>query len=310
MKKVTTLTTVAVLVLACSALAGGPHCGKVAKTAEAKRAHCSKTECPQTAKVLASLPKMTYRAGDLETCCFKTAAEKAGGADKVHYVVDGKAYECKKLASAELASLLEKHFDEMLTVQYSVGGEYVGCPMAAQHMADEQKAEVRYRLAGVDFDSKEQAERAAKAAQDAVARLAGEKQGCSKTCDKGQTVAGKATKGCCAKGQMVAGDATKGCCAKGKMVAEEATKGCCAKGQMVAGEANKGCCAKGKMIAGDAKTGCSKTCPKGQTVAAGATVCCAKSGQPCQAADGEDRLARVEEMIRVAVEAATGTRAS
>ncbi|GAG41018.1 unnamed protein product, partial [marine sediment metagenome] len=195
MKKWTSLAVAVALVLAASAHA----CDEVGQTTAAKTAKCGRSapsvagqsdgHQDAVAKVMAGLPRMTYKVGDLETPCFKTAVAKAGDESKVKYVVDGKTYDCKGGATGELASLLEKEADRMMTVQYAVGDKCVPCPKAAASLAKEAGDNVTYRLAGLDFEAKARADDAAEAVREAVAKLAGSgetaiaaKPGCKPGC--------------------------------------------------------------------------------------------------------------------------------
>lgn len=284
-------------VMASSPVFAGPGCDQ---SAHAKKSGCSKTSADKCDKgALAALPKMHYKVGDFETCCYETAKKKAGEKETVHYLVGGESFDCRTEASAKLASMLEKDLEKMMEVQYSVAGECVGCPMAAKQLASEKHAQVKYRLAGVDFDSKDEAEKAGESVHAAVVAYAkehgidgcpikgGEKSGCagakmasdsSKSgCDK------PCDKPCGSKATKVAGKDKKGC-------DKPCDKPCDSKATKVAGKDKAGCCAKGaKTVAGKDKAGC-----------------CAKDGKQCPKAGAEDRVAMLMDVARVMHEAANG----
>lgn len=184
----------------------GSKCDKSAKTVATAGQGCSKSAKAATftggchksfAKtVLASMPSMTYRVGDMETPCSKTAAAKSKESNTAtQYVVAGKNYTEKGEAVVALTSLLQERADAMSSVQYVVAGESFGCPMTAKSVAKKTDAKTTYRLAGVNFDSKDAADKAATRVADAVAKLViqpmseGKPAGCVASCKKaGKTV--------------------------------------------------------------------------------------------------------------------------
>jgi hypothetical protein len=274
-------------------------------------AAAGKSGCPKACadKVLAGLPAMTYKVGELETPCFKTATDKASDDAPLQYMVDGQTYDCRGKATATLVSLLETQAEQMMTVQYAVGGKSVYCPMEAAALAKANGGKVAYRLAGLDFESKEKASDAANTIREAVAKLAGTSEsgatgtpGCKPGCGaKAATVAGGEKKGCAwSKAKTVAGSDKKGDGAsKATAVAVVEKKGCgSSKAKTVAGGEKKGCvCPKGKTVAGGDKKGC---CPKAKTVAGGSDIpdCCAEV---------EKAFTAVQDKLRVIVE--TGAKA-
>ena len=261
MKKWTSLAVAVALVFAAWTYAGAP-CSKTAQVAADKSLNQE-----AVGKIMAALPKMTYKVGEFETCCLKTATAKAGEESTVEYVVDGKSYGCRAEATAVLASLLEQEAETMMAVQYAVGDKSVHCPMAAKSLAKANGGKIAYRLAGMDFDSKDQADAAAEAVREAVAKLAGgsetasaDKPGCKPGCGaKAETVAGKS--GC-------GPDCTKPCCAgkiaTAKMAADKpgCKPGCGSKAATAAGKpgCDKPCGAKAATVA--AKSGCGPDCTK------------------------------------------------
>lgn len=324
MNKWTSLAVAVGLVLATCAYAfdevGQTDAAKTAKygkTAPSAAGHsgCSRGD---VAEVMAGLPQMTYKVGDLETPCFKTAVAEAGDESKVKYVVDGKTYDCKERGTFELASLLEEEADNMMTVQYVVGDKSVYCPMAAKSLAEASGGEIAYRLAGMDFDSKDQAEAAAVAVREAVAKLA----------SGSETVAADKP-GCGAKAATVAGegrcgpDCTKPCCADKTAAAKSGCKpGCGAKAKTVAGkggcgpDCTKPCCA-GKAATVEtaaAKPACCGSKDKGTAEKA---ACCTAKGETASGtaeagcgAQAQKRLGAVMAKLRLIVETGAKVRSS
>lgn len=131
--------------------------------------------CPIAKKVeaiLTSLPTMTYRVGDETTGCAKSAAEMAEKAGKpLQYVVGEKTFEKEGEAVAKLTSLLEEELKAMQSVQYSVGGECSRCPVTAKSMAKKAGSKMMYRVAGVDFAEKEDADKTVKLVSEAVTKV-------------------------------------------------------------------------------------------------------------------------------------------
>ena len=169
-------------------------CGAAKSAALAgAKGHCGRD---RVAARLASMPKMTYKVGNLETCCKKTAKAKAQeSGETIHYVVEGEAYTDYARAVESLTAVLDAKANEMRQVSYVAGGKCVHCPTAAAKLAKQGGTTVKYRVAGIDFDTKEQAEAAAKRADDAVAgihmtyKVDGEPAACGKSAKaSGKTV--------------------------------------------------------------------------------------------------------------------------
>ncbi len=119
--------------------------------------------------VIASLPKMQYRVGSETTCCSMTAkmmAKKSGKA--MEFVVGDDAFADRNKAAVKLVSLLEKELESMQAMQFAVGSDCVRCPMTAKRIAKKQNSKVAYRVGGVDFQDKVQAEEAVKLASAAA----------------------------------------------------------------------------------------------------------------------------------------------
>ncbi|MFQ5491494.1 MAG: hypothetical protein ACE5GE_12300 [Phycisphaerae bacterium] len=298
MKKLMCLAVISALVLSGSARAEDVRkcCAKSKGKCTATSAGCSKATsktgeapgvCPEKLasmvdKVLGDIPRMTYVVGQTKTQCFKTAVEKAGDADKVAYLVDGKTYECKQRASDALADLLENHARKMMSVQYVVDGQCVGCPKSAAKLAAAKSAKMVYRLAGVDFDGPDKAKSAADAVRQAVMNLAASNpnaatlvkadgagdgaapaaSGCPKSgsgCSKSKATVASGAGGCSKSNATVAsGKAKKGGCPKAKAAVASAkdSSGCCSKKASTVAGTPKGCAKGAAVAAGDAKSGC------------------------------------------------------
>lgn len=171
--------------------AGCSHAKKAAEAVDAKdenKAHagCSHAKsaamtadssggCPKSAKmqaVLASMPTLQYRVGTEVTPCEKTAgamAEKASA--KVEYMVGDEAFADRAAAQAKLVTLLDTRVEEMQTLQFAVGSDCMKCPMTAKRVAEEKKAQMAYRVGGVDFETREAAEKALEAVKIAAASV-------------------------------------------------------------------------------------------------------------------------------------------
>ncbi|MCO6437375.1 MAG: hypothetical protein J5J06_09840 [Phycisphaerae bacterium] len=152
--------------------------------------------CKGLKAVLTSLPSMQYRVGDQTMSCPKSAAKMAQDSGKsMQYVVADKTFDNRHDALVELASMLEAEAESMQSMQYAVGDEAVQCPMTAKSMAEKAGKPMHYRVAGVDFESKDQAEKAVQLVKDAAANVkisykVGEKSFC---CDKMAGVEAKKT---------------------------------------------------------------------------------------------------------------------
>ena len=131
--------------------------------------------CPigkKVAAVLESLPKMKYRVGDEVTGCSKSAAAMAEKADKpVEYVVSDEVVADEGEATVKLTALLEKEMEDLQAVQYVVSGKCMRCPQSAKSIAEKTKSSVAYRVGGVDFAKKEDAEKALEAIREAVTEV-------------------------------------------------------------------------------------------------------------------------------------------
>ncbi len=255
MRKISAMALLALFGTAGVLLACDKHkAGKVV-LAGAKTAPCCKTTFDNAvAGVIKTMPSMAYRVGDSETRCFKSATAQAGKDGKVQFLVADKAYDTETEATLALAGLLEKEIENLKTVQLSAGGKCYGCPMSAKAaLKDGQK--MKYRLAGFDFATREQAEKALKIVN---CKLGGCNADCTKDCLKNFRGAA-----------LTAG--TKSGCNKGKAAAAT-----------VAAKDGSPCpyaSSAGAALAGAKKAGCNKSKAAAATVAA-------KDGSPCPHALG------------------------
>jgi len=190
---------------------GHSGCGGAAKTvAAAGDTHaCGKN----VQAILASLPSMKYRVGEQVTGCSKSAASLATETkEPMKYVVGEEVFDSEGDAVARLTAVLASEMESMRTVQYSVAGECMRCPMTAKKIAEEKKTSVAYRVAGFDFAAEDQAQKAAKLAAEAADAVklsykVGDKSFC---CDK---MAGAEATKSGAKMTYVVGD-KQTCCDK------------------------------------------------------------------------------------------------
>ena len=134
---------------------------------------CCRTASGKFQALLASLPAMTYRVGDLSTNCYETAMLKAKETESpVKFMVEEKLYDSQNDAAKALTDLMEKRVTAMTSVSYVAGDETFHCSVSAKQVADKAKTKVRYRLAGFDFDDRAQATKAAEKAADAAKSVA------------------------------------------------------------------------------------------------------------------------------------------
>ncbi|MCH7839842.1 MAG: hypothetical protein IID38_06370 [Planctomycetes bacterium] len=176
--------------------------------------------CPikkQIDAVLASLPSMQYKVGDEVTGCSKSAGKmaKANGG-KMQYVVSEQVFTDEGEAVVKLASLLESEIASLTTIQYAVGGECVQCPLRAKDLAKKSDSKIAYRVAGIDFDSREKAQKAVEAVKAALTSVkmtykVGDQSFC---CDK---MAGAKAKETSSKLVYVVGDEETGCSQSAKL---------------------------------------------------------------------------------------------
>ncbi len=168
-----------------------PCCKKGAATVSAKspcsKAPCSKSAaltasdkapcggCPIAAKakaILTSMPALKYRVGDETTGCSKSAAAMAKKAGKkMQFVVGDDVLDNEGEAMVKLTAMLEKEAASMQVVRYVAGGKCGGCPVTAKTVAAKSGSKVTYRVGGVDFATKADAQKVVKLVADAVAEV-------------------------------------------------------------------------------------------------------------------------------------------
>ncbi len=186
-----------------------PCHSKKGKLASSKKGCGSKCGSKGAKTVLASLPAMTYRVGDYETQCHKSASAKAEDTKApIAFLVEGKSFDDEAAATNALASAMEARVDEMSHIQFVAGKDSFKCPVTADGAAKKANTKVKYRLAGVDFNEREKATAVAEKVEKALADMKmtmmseGKAVKCAKSCKK----AGK-------KVTYVVGD-DKTCCEK------------------------------------------------------------------------------------------------
>lgn len=152
-------------------VANKPSCAK-SKVTLAGKARCNKFGGSAAATVLASMPSMTYRVGDFETPCSKTASAKAEETKTdLTFVVDGKTHTERGDAVVALIKLLTERATEMTEVKFVAGKECFRCPISAAAVAKKANTQVKYRLAGFDFNDQGQATKLAKELEQTVSGL-------------------------------------------------------------------------------------------------------------------------------------------
>lgn len=168
---------------------GNSPCSGKSKLTSAKAEGSSEKDCPFAAKaaaggectcpikkkidaVLASLPSMQYKVGEQVTGCSQSAATmaKANGG-KMQYVVSEQVFTDEGEAIVKLVSLLESEIASLTSIQYAVGGECVRCPLRAKDLAKKSDSKIAYRVAGIDFESREKAQKAVEAAKAALTNV-------------------------------------------------------------------------------------------------------------------------------------------
>ncbi len=324
------LLVAAAAALVCAAAASACDKDKKISTtktvATAGSSCCKATLAKKVDAVMKDMPTMTYKVGDYTTCCPDAARAKASSADgKMQFVVADKAFDSETEATLALADLLESEAKSMTEVRFAVGKECYGCPMTAKKMAKDSGAKMTYRLAGMNFDSREQADRAAKMIADALRNSDGRSeisavQATTKpSCSKAAKASADAKKPCCASKSKTASadDAKKPCCAsKNKTTAAsaDAKKPCCAsKSKTASADAKKPCSgSKTTAASADAKAPCSKSTTTTASTDAAPKCPKAAAAQAAAAAEGKSgccekaaaRLASVQDRIRLIVETA------
>ena len=306
MRKYSILALVAALLIAApvfacdkdkSSASATPPCHKSAEAGAATVADQS------TAK----LPHLTYRVGDFETPCPKAAAAKAADGGQIVYVVGGETFDTKAKAMNRLAGLLEAEAAKMMTVSYGVGEETFNCPVEAKSRAEVNGGKVTYRLAGFDFNTREEADTVAATVNNAVAKLASSegppepKPGCA---GKAEGAAGHP--GCAGKAKAQTASSNDGTADQPVAGPEKPSCGGAAKAEQASASDKPGCGGKAQTASGSEKPGCDKPCT-GKTDAQ--TADAATPAQPEDAAvrDAEARvdaaMAKIEAIVRTAAAA-------
>ncbi|MCB9849920.1 MAG: hypothetical protein H6817_04370 [Phycisphaerales bacterium] len=247
-------------------------------------------------RVMESLPKMTYKVGDTETCCSKMAAAKSAeiGAP-VQYVVAGETYASREEAMNKLAEAIQAELPKVATVSHVVDGESLSCPKAAAALAAEHHSKVAHLVAGVEFDCPH----AAQSVADSLAAKLKESNGCAKA-----FAANCAKSGGCSKSAAAATASAKegGCCSKSKAAAETASAkeaGGCSK--------SAGGCSKAAAATASAETG---GCCKKAKAAAEAAAQTASAEPVVEDVEETPQLANAKLLVREIVEFVAASRAS
>lgn len=148
-------------------------------------------DCPLSKKksaILSALPSLKYRVDGEMIGCSKTAAAMAKkSGNSIEYVVGDTVFFEQGEAVAKLASLIDSEAESMRSLQFVAGGKCHRCPMTAKSVAKSSNTDVKYRVGGVDFEKKSDAEKALDAIAEAVAKVSmrykvdGKTYGCDKT---------------------------------------------------------------------------------------------------------------------------------
>ncbi len=264
-------------------------------------------------RVMSQLPQMTYKVGEVETKCgYSAASEAKSSGNSMSYLVAGSSYNCKVTAMNKLAEAMKAELASAANVTPSVAGSCYHCPMAAAAMAKQKNTEVKYMVAGIEFDCADKAravsDKLAAKMKDCGAATASATP-CSKTagsspCSKSAKVASAKAdgKGCCKTGcaKAASGGAP---CAKSAEAAVASAKGGCSKSKdaQTASVKSSGC-SKAKAAA-TAQAASTKGCCKDKAKAA-AVVAAAESTEPttlklgcCKKKAGEDTKAKVAAQV-------------
>jgi hypothetical protein len=151
-----------------TAAATSPCHGRTAASVASAKSCCGKGKGAGAVSRgrVAALPTVTYRVGEFETGCRKSAAGKAAETkEALTFLVGDKRYEREGEAKLALVSLLDERAAELTQVEYVVGDKAYHCSKTAAHVAKQAKAALRYRVAGVDFADIEQASAVAEKAK-------------------------------------------------------------------------------------------------------------------------------------------------
>lgn len=208
-------------------------CAKTASAAEGCAKACAKTcdkadYCVEAslARAMAMMPHMTYRVGDMTTECCKTATAKAEATNEpIVYLVGDKSFHCKMSAMKALASHMDKQMPTLAKATPVVEGKPMHCSKMATELASAKNTNVKYSVAGVQFDCPKEAEAVAAklAAKMDEFRASCSKSGCAKAASSASGCAKTASKsGCCSKGAETASAKSSGCAKTASKSAGEA----------------------------------------------------------------------------------------
>lgn len=124
-------------------------------------------------KIAGSIPAMKFTVGDQTVTCPGEALDLADGNEtRIKYVVGKETYTDQRKALQAYAAQLEECLDTMTKVQYVIGDDTTCCPQSADALAKKSGKPVHYRVALVDFASKDRAAEAAKLAATAAEKVA------------------------------------------------------------------------------------------------------------------------------------------
>lgn len=154
------------------------------------------------AKAGLKVPAMSYRVGEKTTACPMEARTLAGDRGQIHFVVAEKDYTDEAEARKAYAKQLDGFLNEVTSVRFAVGKERTACPVTAETLAKKEGKKVMYRVAAFDFETKEAAEKAVKAAREAagtvklVMRVGETNYECPVSADDAAKTAGKPVEYC------------------------------------------------------------------------------------------------------------------
>lgn len=186
-------------------------------------------------KAMSELPQLTYRVGELDTPCMKTADQTSREKNQpVKFVVNGESFDDCGPAAVKLASLLESRIPTMgeIVVVNESAPSASGCPHSGKTVA-QGEPKTAYKVAGVSFASMKEAEAAQVNVRAALANFttAGNTHGATAGCAHAAEMTNKATCGGAKTASDTAAGEPAGCCMKKAAVATASdtkeTKGCC-----------------------------------------------------------------------------------
>lgn len=214
---------------------------------EAAKTACSAKAAPALATAV------SYRVGDIETPCAKTAAAVAERDGlKVGYVAAGETYDSEAAAKSALAQKIDAAIEEMLQVRYVVDGDAMNCPMSAGALAEKTGKPLKYRAVGHEYESIGEAQEALARAQSVLASY---KSGCCAS-SKGAALASatEVKSGCSASAKETIASAGSSCSKGGAAVAAKSS--CSSAAKETVASAGSSCCKSGAKTV-TAKSSCS-----------------------------------------------------